>query len=1285
MKDTPEELKPFYNENSEVDQLSRLSQLPDYLDRFGRGILDSRRYHYFNGKLQPIKCEINKINDLSSSERLSLFTALFPGIAVEVELTYEYFSELTKLSNFYFGSSPTAGTYENRHFKNTLWLTLFAGSIKGYEKQDLDWFVDHEKNFDLGILLAALIAKEDGIGKEVLEKVLLLPVSNKNVLTACLCTPLNIGENYLKNSLISAMGNRPFDCIDGSPIHPSVLKYIFQRAHDDKSNDYYYAIMRVSAYVHNCKYSDERQTETTKNVIEYIGDYEKVTRTIESGSPEDIYYALWTTALQDQKRAVQYLTQALESERLENRMSAVKVLVRLNIKEAIPLVLKCASDKDVSIPKYLFSPRYNGSTYFDIYLGCHQESLAESDLFERMEKLHRIAPEIISNPQNEFANYLGARSVRRLNFLGEFEIWNLYKFVYKLPVMVNKNQETINYLLDVIRKNFKRGKERFPKPIVYDIRSIALKGLVNIELTKDQLVRIMDAYAIGYDDFLFAQMPNNPSWPSANPQYDPKYYDFQVELSRFLLGQKEDNLWDLLSNSCNSRKKHVRLGAMKILLECKKEKRFGSRVQKLILNLRAKTNLTVAEIDFLDYFLDNKSETINYEDLLAKEKLVGARSLFAFLTIFRNYPIKNYNRVYLWKFIDAICKSSPASEDTKESFKELAQQYKISINRLIELSVNAPQWRGFVEYAIGVDKYTESLEWILSRVAGTNYYPYSLILENELGSWIVDGNKVNQIYRQLGEQNWNILLGIMISDSSTRMRAKIKTYTDVLTGKYTTEGLLISFKEMDEKKHAYARDFIVALGFLPFKQEPERMNDMVSRYQAIREYIRESRKFGDKRQTGNEEAASIGLKNLAHNAGYSDVKKFELAMEAEAVKDLASGPAILEVGEYKVSLFLNGLGEPKLELRKNDTVIKSFPDKLRNSEAVENLKNRVKQIKRQVGRLRNFLEESMCDSNEYSLFEFQGLMDHPILRLMMEQLVFISPKGMGYPTQKGSVLFAYDGTEILLENHEKLRIAHSYDLLTAGVWNQWQRECFDAKRIQPFKQVFREVYVLTDAEKNESHESHRFFGQIVKGRQALILLKSKGWKCQSLDVGGSCFAYKGFWHMRAILSTAFRMRDLENVGTVSFENNKINRIPLVDIPPIIFSEAIRDMDLVVSVAYAGDGGWEGTSSTIESRTALVRETCTLLHLGNVHIENNFAFVEGMLSSYKVHLGSGSIHQVPGNYVCVIPDNAKSIGNLFLPFIDKDQMTSIILSKIVLLAHDDKIKDPVILKQIKRID
>ena len=154
--------------------------------------------------------------------------------------------------------------------------------------------------------------------------------------------------------------------------------------------------------------------------------------------------------------------------------------------------------------------------------------------------------------------------------------------------------------------------------------------------------------------------------------------------------------------------------------------------------------------------------------------------------------------------------------------------------------------------------------------------------------------------------------------------------------------------------------------------------------------------------------------------------------------------------------------------------------------------------------------------------------------------------------------------------------------------------------------------------------------------------------------------------------------------TALFYNDKRDKLPIEEVPPVIFSETMRDIDLVVSVAHAKDSPRESSTASIESRAALVRETSQLLHLGNVRIDHHFALVEGTLASYKIHLGSGSIHQVPGNYVCVIPDNTKFQGKLFLPFIDKDEMTSIILSKIILLAHDDKIKDPVTLNQIKRI-
>jgi hypothetical protein len=39
--------------------------------------------------------------------------------------------------------------------------------------------------------------------------------------------------------------------------------------------------------------------------------------------------------------------------------------------------------------------------------------------------------------------------------------------------------------------------------------------------------------------------------------------------------------------------------------------------------------------------------------------------------------------------------------------------------------------------------------------------------------------------------------------------------------------------------------------------------------------------------------------------------------------------------------------------------------------------------------------------------------------------------------------------------------------------------------------------------------------------------------------------------------------------------------------------------------------------------------------------------------------------------------------LFLPFADDDRMTSVILSKVLLLAEDEKITDPSILAQLDR--
>jgi len=62
-------------------------------------------------------------------------------------------------------------------------------------------------------------------------------------------------------------------------------------------------------------------------------------------------------------------------------------------------------------------------------------------------------------------------------------------------------------------------------------------------------------------------------------------------------------------------------------------------------------------------------------------------------------------------------------------------------------------------------------------------------------------------------------------------------------------------------------------------------------------------------------------------------------------------------------------------------------------------------------------------------------------------------------------------------------------------------------------------------------------------------------------------------------------------------------LKLDEIPPRLFSEAMRDLDLVViSVAHRGGIDPEASASTLEMRASLVEETCKLLKLKNVRLK-----------------------------------------------------------------------------------
>jgi hypothetical protein len=164
-----------------------------------------------------------------------------------------------------------------------------------------------------------------------------------------------------------------------------------------------------------------------------------------------------------------------------------------------------------------------------------------------------------------------------------------------------------------------------------------------------------------------------------------------------------------------------------------------------------------------------------------------------------------------------------------------------------------------------------------------------------------------------------------------------------------------------------------------------------------------------------------------------------------------------------------------------------------------------------------------------------------------------------------------------------------------------------------------------------------------------------------------------------------------------------NRIlqKLESIPPVVFSEVMRDLDLFTGVASIGnDPAWdqsqdapfreywdafsfgELTEMTKNRASILERILPRLAIAERCRLDGRFLVVRGDLATYRIHLGSSNVLIEPGSrYLCII-EGAATKGrprNLPLPF-EEDHKLSQILSKAFVLADDRKIKDQSILRQ-----
>jgi hypothetical protein len=296
---------------------------------------------------------------------------------------------------------------------------------------------------------------------------------------------------------------------------------------------------------------------------------------------------------------------------------------------------------------------------------------------------------------------------------------------------------------------------------------------------------------------------------------------------------------------------------------------------------------------------------------------------------------------------------------------------------------------------------------------------------------------------------------------------------------------------------------------------------------------------------------------------------------------------------------------------------------------------------------------------------------------------------------------------------------------------------------QPFKQAHREVYLLTDAERETEIYSNRFAAHIIRQHQFASLCRERGWK----------FKVMGDWDSYNTPSLDLPQRNLQarfgvespeaeddesttahgiylaiSTGRVDFVRLEAPQaekaepgpfgltfsrkfrglrqrasVRLEEVPALVFSEVMRDCDLFVGVTSIGtDPAWNrdhpddphlpywrqfafgDLTSAAEHRRVVLESLLPKLAIRDrCRLDGRFLLVRGNLHEYRIHIGSANVLIEPGSrYLCIVQGSGDSAANLPLPF-DGDRILGLVLSKALLLVNDSKIKDPTIARQLSQ--
>jgi hypothetical protein len=490
------------------------------------------------------------------------------------------------------------------------------------------------------------------------------------------------------------------------------------------------------------------------------------------------------------------------------------------------------------------------------------------------------------------------------------------------------------------------------------------------------------------------------------------------------------------------------------------------------------------------------------------------------------------------------------------------------------------------------------------------------------------------------------------------------------------------------------------------------------------------------------------LDNAAGQAGMTLQEIEEISVPTYGLQEV--GVRREQLGEFGVELVVTGTSATELRwIKPGGKRQKSVPKAVKehSAEKLKEIKATATDLRKMLPAQRDRIENLYLEQRNwtYPIWR-ERYLDHPLVGTLARRLIwkFTNEERTAAGVFYEDRIVGRDGHVLTwLDDSTSVELWHPMqeDPDEVLAWRDWLAEL---EIRQPFKQAHREVYLLTDAERTTRTYSNRFAAHVIKQHQFNALCAARGWKNKLRlmvdDEYPPATRELPSWGLRAEFwveglgdnygadtteagTYLYLATDQVRFYTIDARENyahagggyysgwhggpRSDPLALDVIPPLVFSEIMRDVDMFVGVASVGndpnwsDGGPEGRyrdywtsfsfgalSQTAKTRRQVLERLVPRLKIADrCRLEDRFLIVQGDIRTYKIHLGSANILMEPNDqYLCIVPTSAPTTGNLgnrlFLPF-EGDRNLAIILSKAFLLAEDKEIRDPTILHQISR--